>query len=219
MQNCIGKLINLQDYTLFPFLVLGDPWDEFLAAQRNSTPSGKALPGCQGCCQPSLAMPCAPGKDKDSAWKETDVNFDLSPSKHACCSAHLLPLSSCSRSLSNYSAEWHDAGPQLASALRDGAGLLGTTSMSQLLGTSPGPFPPGPVMAPAGEDDLPERQAAVSIHLSSWPVLSSPQWLVWQGSTSWLICTSVGLRVGEGLSMAPGTSSPGSWARGGDVEP
>lgn len=72
-----------------------------------------------------------------------------------------------------------------------------------------------------GEDGLPERQAAVSIHLSSWPVLSSPRWLVWQGSTSWLICTSVGLRAAEGLAMAPGASSrsPGSRARGGEVEP
>lgn len=213
MQNCTGKLIKLQGCTLFPFLVLGDPWDELLAGQRSSAPSGKALPRCQECHQPSLAMPCAPGKDKDSA------RFDLSLSKRACCSAHLLPLSSCSRPLSNYSAEWHDAGPRLASAPRDGAGPPGTPSMSWLLGTSPGPFPPGPATAPAGEDDLPERQAAVSIHLSSWPVLSSPRWLVWQGSTSWLICTSVGLRAGEGLAMAPGTSSPGSRARGGDVEP
>lgn len=72
-----------------------------------------------------------------------------------------------------------------------------------------------------GEAGSPERQAAVSIHLSSCPVLSSPRWLVWQGSTSWLICTSVGLRAGEGLAMAPRASSrsPGSRARGGEVEP
>lgn len=83
------------------------------------------------------------------------------------------------------------------------------------------PWQPSRRTAPEGEDGLPERQAAVSIHLSSWPVLSSPRWLVWQGSTSWLICTSVGLRAGEGLAMAPGASSrsSGSWARGGQVEP
>lgn len=65
---------------------------------------------------------------------------------------------------------------------------------------------------------LPERQAAVSIHLSSCPALSSPRWLLWQGSTSWLICTSVGLWP----PMAPAASSccsPASWVHGGEVEP
>lgn len=49
----------------------------------------------------------------------------------------------------------------------------------------------------------PDRQAVVSIHLSSCPTLSSPRWLVWQGSTSWLICTSVGFRYTSPSAMAP----------------
>lgn len=38
----------------------------------------------------------------------------------------------------------------------------------------------------------PDRQAVESIHLSSCPALSSPQWFAWQGRTIWLIFTSVG---------------------------
>lgn len=38
----------------------------------------------------------------------------------------------------------------------------------------------------------PDRQAVESIHLSSCPELSSPQWFAWQGRTIWLIFTSVG---------------------------
>lgn len=39
---------------------------------------------------------------------------------------------------------------------------------------------------------LPDRQAVESIHFSSCPTLSSPQWLAWHGNTIWLIFTSVG---------------------------
>lgn len=38
----------------------------------------------------------------------------------------------------------------------------------------------------------PDKQAVESIHLSSWPTLSSPRWFAWHGSTIWLIFTSVG---------------------------
>lgn len=53
----------------------------------------------------------------------------------------------------------------------------------------------------------PDRQAVVSIHLSSCPTLSSPRWLVWQGSTSWLICTSVGFLYPPPSPMAPAVSA------------
>lgn len=48
----------------------------------------------------------------------------------------------------------------------------------------------------------------VSIHLSSCPTLSSPRWLVWQGSTSWLICTSVGFRYPSPSAMASSSPAP-----------
>lgn len=47
----------------------------------------------------------------------------------------------------------------------------------------------------------PDRHAVQSIHLSSCPMLSSPQWLAWQGTTIWLIFTS------EGLRCCPSSSS------------
>lgn len=56
----------------------------------------------------------------------------------------------------------------------------------------------------------PDRQAVVSIHLSNCPMLSSPRWLVWQGSTSWLICTSVGFRYPSPSAMV-GASPDSGW--------
>lgn len=104
----------------------------------------RLLPGCWGHHPPGLAMPCIPSKEKGSVWEEAGIDFVLSPSKRACCSARLRSLSPCFCSLSNCSAEWHDVGAQLASAPRDGTGLPGMPPMSGLLGTPPGPFPPIP---------------------------------------------------------------------------
>lgn len=97
---------------LFP--VITSPCLAGLVSSITSSPLWLLL-GCQGCHRPGLPTPCTPAKEKGSVTDEAGMDFDLSPSQHACCSARLLPFLSCSCLLCNYSAERHDVSPQLAS--------------------------------------------------------------------------------------------------------